>query len=149
MLYVVGPGHGAPAILACLWLEGSMEKFYPQFSRDADGLARLISTFSTTGGPPRYILLSISYCCYFLLILPKSYQCGNSGCHSRGRGAWVRAGRFVRRRHGQSRPYRHMCDWRRRGRVRANSNVGFQLTIYITRTDFFVQELACSEIPRP
>ncbi|CRG85902.1 hypothetical protein PISL3812_02905 [Talaromyces islandicus] len=55
MLYVVGPGHGAPAILACLWLEGSLEKFYPQFSRDADGLARLISTFSTTGGPPSHI----------------------------------------------------------------------------------------------
>lgn len=53
MLYVVGPGHGAPAILAALWLEGSLEKFYPQYSRDKEGLTRLISTFSTTVGFPR------------------------------------------------------------------------------------------------
>ncbi|OQE95379.1 hypothetical protein PENNAL_c0002G11400 [Penicillium nalgiovense] len=55
MLYVVGPGHGAPAILAALWLEGSLEKFYPQYSRDEKGLHRLISTFSTTGGFPSHI----------------------------------------------------------------------------------------------
>ncbi|KAG8683002.1 hypothetical protein FRC08_014589 [Ceratobasidium sp. 394] len=30
MLYVTGPGHGAPAILACLYLEGSISRFYPQ-----------------------------------------------------------------------------------------------------------------------
>ncbi|KAH8692719.1 putative phosphoketolase [Talaromyces proteolyticus] len=55
MLFVVGPGHGAPAILSCLWLEGSLEKFYPQYSRDADGLHSLISTFSTTAGLPSHI----------------------------------------------------------------------------------------------
>ncbi|KAJ5105920.1 hypothetical protein NUU61_003267 [Penicillium alfredii] len=55
MLYVVGPGHGAPAILAALWLEGSLEKFYPQYSRDNSGLHRLISTFSTTAGFPSHI----------------------------------------------------------------------------------------------
>jgi xylulose-5-phosphate/fructose-6-phosphate phosphoketolase len=55
MLYVVGPGHGAPAILAALWLEGSLEKFYPHYSRDEKGLHRLISTFSTTGGFPRSV----------------------------------------------------------------------------------------------
>lgn len=54
MLYVVGPGHGAPAILASLWLEGSLEKFYPNYSRDMDGLHELISTFSTSAGLPRY-----------------------------------------------------------------------------------------------
>ena len=53
MLYVVGPGHGAPAILATLWLEGSLEKFYPRYSRDSKGLDLLISTFSTTTGFPR------------------------------------------------------------------------------------------------
>ncbi|OJJ51642.1 hypothetical protein ASPZODRAFT_156487 [Penicilliopsis zonata CBS 506.65] len=55
MLFVVGPGHGAPAILASLWLEGSLERFYPQYSRNADGLHRLISTFSTTAGFPSHI----------------------------------------------------------------------------------------------
>ncbi|PYH74431.1 putative phosphoketolase [Aspergillus vadensis CBS 113365] len=55
MLYVVGPGHGAPAILASLWLEGSLEKFYPNYSRDMDGLHELISTFSTSAGLPSHI----------------------------------------------------------------------------------------------
>jgi xylulose-5-phosphate/fructose-6-phosphate phosphoketolase len=53
MLYVVGPGHGAPGILASLWLEGSLEKFYPDYARNAEGLKNLISTFSTTAGLPR------------------------------------------------------------------------------------------------
>lgn len=53
LLYVVGPGHGAPAILAALWLEGSLEKFYPEYSRDNKGLRQLVSTFSTTAGLPR------------------------------------------------------------------------------------------------
>ncbi|KAL5357853.1 XFP N-terminal domain-containing protein [Aspergillus floccosus] len=56
MLYVVGPGHGAPGILAALWLEGSLEKFYPQYSRDGEGLKRLISTFSTPAGLPRSVM---------------------------------------------------------------------------------------------
>ncbi|WEW55230.1 phosphoketolase [Emydomyces testavorans] len=52
MLAVIGPGHGAPAILASLWIEGSLEKFYPEYSRDTSGLTKLITTFSTTGGFP-------------------------------------------------------------------------------------------------
>ena len=55
MIYVVGPGHGAPSILANLWLEGSLEKFYPGCSQDAKGLGTLISGFSTTGGFPSHI----------------------------------------------------------------------------------------------
>ncbi|KAJ5132489.1 hypothetical protein N7448_006647 [Penicillium atrosanguineum] len=55
MLFVVGPGHGAPAILAALWLEGSLEKFYPEYSRDSEGLHRLVSRFSTTAGLPSHI----------------------------------------------------------------------------------------------
>ena len=55
MLYVVGPGHGAPAILANLWLEGSLSKFYPECSNDTKGLSKLIENFSTTGGFPSHI----------------------------------------------------------------------------------------------
>ncbi|KAK5093291.1 hypothetical protein LTR70_005007 [Exophiala xenobiotica] len=55
MLYVIGPGHGAPAILANLWLEDSLSKFYPEYSRDASGLSKLITGFSTTGGFPSHI----------------------------------------------------------------------------------------------
>ncbi len=54
MIYVVGPGHGAPAILACLWIEGSLEKFYPQrYTRNEKGLRNLITGFSVPGGFPR------------------------------------------------------------------------------------------------
>ena len=55
MLYVVGPGHGAPSILANLWLEGSLSKFYPECSNDTKGLSKLIDNFSTTGGFPSHI----------------------------------------------------------------------------------------------
>ncbi|KIX09288.1 uncharacterized protein Z518_00367 [Rhinocladiella mackenziei CBS 650.93] len=55
MLYVVGPGHGAPAILANLWVEGALARFYPHCSQDAQGLHHLISRFSTTGGFPSHI----------------------------------------------------------------------------------------------
>ena len=55
MVYVVGPGHGAPSILANLWIEGSLGKFYPEYSRDAQGLHNLISGFSTTGGLPSHV----------------------------------------------------------------------------------------------
>ncbi|KAJ5861373.1 uncharacterized protein N7529_008683 [Penicillium soppii] len=55
MLYVVGPGHGAPAILAALWLEGSLERFYPHYSRNSQGLHNLISNFSTPSGFPSHI----------------------------------------------------------------------------------------------
>ncbi|KAI9669582.1 MAG: hypothetical protein M1817_004625 [Caeruleum heppii] len=55
MLFVVGPGHGAPAILATLWIEGSLERFYPQYARNKQGLHNLISKFSTPTGFPSHI----------------------------------------------------------------------------------------------
>jgi xylulose-5-phosphate/fructose-6-phosphate phosphoketolase len=54
MIFVVGPGHGAPAALASLWLEGSLEKFFPdRYQVSKDGLHNLITGFSTPGGFPR------------------------------------------------------------------------------------------------
>ena len=55
LIYVVGPGHGAPAILASLWLEGSLEHFYPQYSMNKQGLHNLITKFSTPNGFPSHI----------------------------------------------------------------------------------------------
>lgn len=55
MLYVVGPGHGAPALLSCLWLEGSLGKFWPKYPRTKQGLSNLIAAFSVPGGFPRYV----------------------------------------------------------------------------------------------
>lgn len=54
-LHIVGPGHGAPAILSCLWLEDSMNAFLPEYTRDYTGLRGLISKFSAPGGFPSHI----------------------------------------------------------------------------------------------
>lgn len=59
IIYVVGPGHGAPAILASLWIEGSLQRFYPQYGRNKDGLRNLITKFSAPGGPPRSVAYHI------------------------------------------------------------------------------------------
>ena len=63
VVLVVGPGHGAPAILASLWIEGSLQRFYPQFGRDKEGLSNLITQFSTPGGPPRSVGVPRLRCC--------------------------------------------------------------------------------------
>lgn len=52
---VVGPGHGAPAILADLFLEGSLAEYYPELSRDGKGLAQLVRQFSWPGGFPSHL----------------------------------------------------------------------------------------------
>jgi xylulose-5-phosphate/fructose-6-phosphate phosphoketolase len=48
-------GHGAPSILACLWLENSLAKFLPEYTRDRYGLHKLITRFSVPGGFPSHI----------------------------------------------------------------------------------------------
>ncbi|HEX9412931.1 MAG TPA: phosphoketolase, partial [Ktedonobacterales bacterium] len=46
VLLVVGPGHGAPAILSEMYLEGTLVAFYPGMTRDAAGVDRLVRAFS-------------------------------------------------------------------------------------------------------
>ncbi len=55
VLYVTGPGHGAPAMLANTWLEGTYTETYPEVSGDADGMRRLFRQFSTPGGVPSHV----------------------------------------------------------------------------------------------
>jgi xylulose-5-phosphate/fructose-6-phosphate phosphoketolase len=55
VLLVVGPGHGAPAILSEMFLDGSMEATYPQLTRDLAGLTRLTRDFSWPGGFPSHV----------------------------------------------------------------------------------------------
>jgi xylulose-5-phosphate/fructose-6-phosphate phosphoketolase len=55
MFLVTGPGHGAPANLANLYLEGSLEQFYPNLTLDEDGLERFIQRFSWPGGFPSHL----------------------------------------------------------------------------------------------
>lgn len=50
MLYIVGPGHGGPAIVANTYLEGSYSEVYPTITQDEAGLKRLFTQFSFPGG---------------------------------------------------------------------------------------------------
>lgn len=55
MFLVTGPGHGAPANLANLYLEGSLQEYYPELSLDLEGLERFIRVFSWPGGFPSHL----------------------------------------------------------------------------------------------
>ncbi len=52
MVYVSGPGHGGPAIVAQTYLEGTYSEIYPKVSQDLEGLRILFRQFSTPGGIP-------------------------------------------------------------------------------------------------
>jgi xylulose-5-phosphate/fructose-6-phosphate phosphoketolase len=54
MIYVTGPGHGGPGIVANTYLEGTYSEFYPDLSRDERGLAKLFRQFSFPGGIPSH-----------------------------------------------------------------------------------------------
>ncbi len=54
MIFIAGPGHGGPALLANTWLEGSYSEFYPDISRDAQGMKKLFRQFSFPGGVPSH-----------------------------------------------------------------------------------------------
>lgn len=54
MLFVLGPGHAFPALQANLFLEGTLEKFYPQARQDLDGIGYLCRSFSWPYGFPSH-----------------------------------------------------------------------------------------------
>jgi xylulose-5-phosphate/fructose-6-phosphate phosphoketolase len=54
-MYVIGPGHGGPGIVANAYLEGTYTEVYPQIGRDTDGLRRLFRQFSFPGGIPSHV----------------------------------------------------------------------------------------------
>jgi len=54
MLFVTGPGHGGPGIVANTYLEGTYSELYPDISRDEVGLAKLFRQFSFPGGIPSH-----------------------------------------------------------------------------------------------
>jgi xylulose-5-phosphate/fructose-6-phosphate phosphoketolase len=49
-LYIAGPGHGGPGLVANTWLEGSYSELYPNVPRNAEGMQRLFRQFSFPGG---------------------------------------------------------------------------------------------------
>lgn len=55
VLYIAGPGHGGPGLVANTYLEGTYSEFYPNISQDAEGLQHLFKQFSFPGGIPSHV----------------------------------------------------------------------------------------------
>ncbi|HLJ28255.1 MAG TPA: phosphoketolase family protein [Candidatus Angelobacter sp.] len=53
-IYITGPGHGGPGIVANTYLEGSYTELYPNITQDAEGMKRLFTQFSWPGGIPSH-----------------------------------------------------------------------------------------------
>jgi xylulose-5-phosphate/fructose-6-phosphate phosphoketolase len=55
MIYIAGPGHGGPALVANTYLEGSYTERYPNITRDEEGMRKLFKQFSFPGGIPSHV----------------------------------------------------------------------------------------------
>src|SRR5438067_6305125 len=55
MIYIMGPGHGGPGVVAHTYLEGSYTEIYPHIERNRDGLRRLFRQFSWPYGIPSHV----------------------------------------------------------------------------------------------
>jgi xylulose-5-phosphate/fructose-6-phosphate phosphoketolase len=55
VLYVAGPGHGGPALVANVYLEGTYSDYYPNITQDAEGMQKLFKQFSFPHGIPSHV----------------------------------------------------------------------------------------------
>ena len=55
MIYLAGPGHGGPALVAASYLEGTYTERFPKITQDTDGIRRLFRQFSAPGGIPSHV----------------------------------------------------------------------------------------------
>jgi xylulose-5-phosphate/fructose-6-phosphate phosphoketolase len=55
VVYICGPGHGGPAMVANVYLEGTYSEFYPEVTQTEDGMQRLFKQFSYPGGIPSHV----------------------------------------------------------------------------------------------
>lgn len=55
MMYIIGPGHGGPAIVANTWMEGTYSEVYPDIPQNEAGMQRLFKQFSFPGGIPSHV----------------------------------------------------------------------------------------------
>src|SRR6187399_2641834 len=55
MIYIIGPGHGGPSLVAHAYLEGTYSEVYPEISQDAEGMQKLFKQFSFPGGIPSHV----------------------------------------------------------------------------------------------
>ncbi len=54
VIFIAGPGHGAPGVVANTWLEGTCSELFPDISQDAEGMRKLFRQFSFPGGIPSH-----------------------------------------------------------------------------------------------
>jgi xylulose-5-phosphate/fructose-6-phosphate phosphoketolase len=59
VIFITGPGHGGPALVANTWLEGSWSDTYPSVGRDRDGMRQLFRQFSFPGGVPSHVAAEV------------------------------------------------------------------------------------------
>lgn len=55
VIYIAGPGHGGPGLVANTYLEGTYSEYYPDISQDTEGLQKLFKQFSFPGGIPSHV----------------------------------------------------------------------------------------------
>jgi len=55
MIYIAGPGHGGPGVVANVYLEGTYSEVYPNISQDEEGMRKLFKQFSFPGGIPSHV----------------------------------------------------------------------------------------------
>jgi len=55
VIYIAGPGHGGPGVVANVYLEGTYSEVYPNISQDAEGMRKLFKQFSFPGGIPSHV----------------------------------------------------------------------------------------------
>jgi xylulose-5-phosphate/fructose-6-phosphate phosphoketolase len=55
IIFLAGPGHGGPAVIANVYLEGTYSEVYPKVSQDMGGMRQLFRRFSTPGGVPSHV----------------------------------------------------------------------------------------------
>jgi xylulose-5-phosphate/fructose-6-phosphate phosphoketolase len=55
MIYIAGPGHGGPGLVANTYLEGTYSEVYPDISQDSEGMKKLFKQFSFPGGIPSHV----------------------------------------------------------------------------------------------
>jgi xylulose-5-phosphate/fructose-6-phosphate phosphoketolase len=101
LIYITGPGHGGPGLVANAWLEGTYSEVYPHISADGPGMARLFTQFSFPGGIPSHVAPQT----------PGSIHEGGELGYSLSHAPW--------RRDGQPGPCRRLRDRRRGSRNRA------------------------------
>jgi xylulose-5-phosphate/fructose-6-phosphate phosphoketolase len=55
VIYISGPGHGGPALVAQTYMEGTYTEYYPQITQDMEGMGHLFKQFSFPGGIPSHV----------------------------------------------------------------------------------------------